>query len=257
MRVLSYRPYNGGLHVGASPSDKTGTPILAEPVVVTHGDLIQYKDIIFDLNQCLDKDSRANLIYMSPGKLKADAKNLVTDAAELDGCKDYYFKCPESGSGDFNPDHIEADRLRKEAALKFWAYDEVNKILARRGIKNDAAGNAQINAEILFYEEFSDFRKRFFALSTEMIESKWASGSDWKKVQAADLEYQMFRERYKKLGFEPTCVMPSFPAKSFFPAGLTIGLGIGLLAVAGIALFMFTRGSSPVIISTAPTPVTV
>jgi len=230
------------------PAPAAGAPLIAEPLIVTGGDLKQYLSTITDLSLCLDRDARSpdvplgGIIYQDPGKLNAEAKQLINDAAALDGCMDYYFNCPKAADATDGylkiPAHIQADEKRKSASIKYYVADAMTARATARGIKNDAAGNAQVTAELAFYTKLSALLAEESTLASVFISQTIATSSDWKKVQALDVRYQTLRADYAALGFAPTCTVPQFTGGStatWLKILLAVlALGVGVYAVSTI-----------------------
>lgn len=222
-----------GVRVGATDASKTA-PLLAEPLIVTHDNVMQYISTIGDLITCLDRDARGNLITQNPGKLHADASNGYIQASKLDGCTDYYFNCPRHDDDGIltDPLKIAATKLRDESTSKELAALDLDKRAAARGLKNDAAGNAQVNAEIAFYTDLRALDTEENRTYTEVSSASVASTAEWRKVQALDIRYQALRARYIALGFTPSCAVPDFAEKSF-PWGWIVA---GVLVLGGLIL---------------------
>lgn len=228
--------------IGADPP--APLPLQKEPLVVTHGDAIAYHGVISDLVSCLDDDARAHLVYRNPGKLDTEGKDLVAKATAIDGCTDFYANCPGPTEAPLpttvaeTAKRLEANTLRLHAAGAFADADFFRKRANDRGLKNDAAGNAQVNAEIAFYEDLRTLAADVNAAFTPISSSTVVGSGTWKTLQALDVRYQILRARYIALGFTPSCGLPTFTSNSFpwGTVGLTLGIGAAIVVAGAILL---------------------
>lgn len=238
-RPYASAPRVGGGSVGAPPYK----PLIPEPLYITRGQSLQYINTIQDLTTALDRDARKEMIYENPSKLGALAASQVQSAAEIDGCTDYYFNCPTpteppvpTTPAALNK-RVRAENLRKQAALNYAIQKDFTAKALARGLKNDAAGNAQVEKELAFYDDLKKLSNNVNLTFSAVNSAAISSTAEWRKIQAQDIQYQTMRDRFEQLGFTNSTTLPKFTSTPVVGPGGLVGKG-GLFDIPWTPIFI-------------------